>query len=320
VDALAQGMAQGMANGQVLVVAGTHGNERNAPWLLEQWRRHPDLLASAGVPVQLEIGNPEALQANRRYLDRDLNRCFAPELLADAALQQRELQRARRLLELYGSAGQRPCRVALDLHSTTSGMGNSLVVYGRRPSDLALAAGIQARLGLPVYLHEADAAQTGFLVERWPCGLVIEVGPVAQGLLSATIARQTQLALEAALLTLAEATAGRLRLPSVLQVHCHRRSVDLPRDSAGEALASVHPRLQNRDWPLEPGLPLFWSGRSEPVPSADALLQEDREARWPVFINEAAYGEKGIAFSLCRRERWDVEASWAEALQALMAP
>ena len=43
------------------------------------------------------------------------------------------------------------------------------------------------------------------------------------------------------------------------------------------------------------------------------------EACWPVFINEAAYGEKGIAFSLCRRERWPSEGSWLPALQALMA-
>jgi len=33
---------------------------------------------------------------------------------------------------------------------------------------------------LPIYLHEKDIAQTGFLVEAWPCGLVIEIGAVAQ--------------------------------------------------------------------------------------------------------------------------------------------
>ena len=38
---------------------------------------------------------------------------------------------------------------------------------------------------------------------------------------------------------------------------------------------------------------------------------------WPVFINEAAYGEKGIALSLTRRECWPLEASWGEELAAL---
>ena len=43
----------------------------------------------------------------------------------------------------------------------------------------------------------------------------------------------------------------------------------------------------------------------------------DPAARWPVFINEAAYGEKGIAFSLCVRERWPCEPGWIDALAAL---
>jgi aspartoacylase len=308
-----------MGQGRVLVVAATHGNERNAPWLMEHWRQQPQLLKAAGLELQLEIGNPEAFAANRRYLDRDLNRCFDPALLADPFREEREIQRARELLAVFGPEGRNPCAVALDLHSTTSAMGNSLVVYGRRPADLALAAGIQARLGLPVYLHEADAAQTGFLVERWPAGLVIEVGPVPQGLVSATICRQTQLAVEAACDTLAAAAAGRLSLPRGLQVHLHQASLDLPRRSDGTPLAALHPQRQHRDWqPLQPGDPLFWQpdgagGRY--VPEALALSPE---ARWPVFINEAAYGEKGIALSLCRKERWPCERSWTAALEQLL--
>ena len=60
----------------VLVVAGTHGNEVNAPWLLQQWQANPDLIDAAGLLVQRVIGNPEALHRRCRYVDRDLNRCF----------------------------------------------------------------------------------------------------------------------------------------------------------------------------------------------------------------------------------------------------
>ena len=305
--------SQGRPSGRLLLVAATHGNERNAPWLLEQWRQRPELLTSAGLELELMIGNPVALAANRRYIDRDLNRSFAPELLADPERQELEVLRARELLELVGPAGRRACPVVLDLHSTTSGMGNSLVVYGRRPTDLALAAAIQARLGLPIYLHEADAAQTGFLVERWPCGLVIEVGPVAQGLLQASICRQTQLAVEAACDSLAAAAAGRLRLPAGVTVHRHVGSLDLPRNAQGEPLAAVHPLRQNRDWaPLQNSAPLFWraDGRSIQFEPAEPEL-----GHWPVFINEAAYGEKHIALGLTRRERWPCAPAWAEALR-----
>ena len=69
---------------------------------------------------------------------------------------------------------------------------------------------------MPVYLHEGDPAQTGFLVESWPCGLVIEVGPVPQGVLEARIVRQTRLALSACLNGLATARAGTARTPVAL--------------------------------------------------------------------------------------------------------
>jgi aspartoacylase len=311
----------------VLVVAGTHGNERNAPWLLQHWRRHPGSLASAGVALELDIGNPAAWAANRRYGDRDLNRCFQPALLAapPAAEDPAELQRARDLLARFGPSGQQPCAVALDLHSTTSAMGNSLVLYGRRPADLALAAALQGRLGLPVYLHEGDASQTGFLVERWPCGLVIEVGPVPQGVIQAPICRQTQLALEAALAVLAEARQGRLRLPRQLVVHRHLLSLDLPRDAAGAPLACLHPSRQHRDWrPIRPGEPLFLDAAGctlpyAPPPALTALGLAAEALVVPVFINEAAYGEKGIALSLTERQRLRCDPAWTAALQALAA-
>jgi aspartoacylase len=308
-----------MAMGRVLVVAATHGNERNGGWLLEGWRKDPDSLRRAGLALELAIGNPAAWGECRRYLDRDLNRSFDPSLLADPARLEREVLRARELLALYGPEGRSPCPVALDLHSTTAAMGNSLVVYGRRSTDLALAAGLQQQLGLPIYLHEGDPAQTGYLAERWPCGLVIEVGPVPQGVLTAPLVRQTQLALEAALEQLALARAGRQSQPRSLVVHRHLGSLDLPRDAAGNPAALVHPRRQHRDWqPLRPGDPVFLSR------SGETLAYEPPEALgeepvWPVFINEAAYGEKGIALGLTRREVWPVEPAWARDLQALCA-
>ncbi len=306
-----------MVAGRVMVVGGTHGNERNAPWLLEAWRRHPALLRSHGLRLELVLGNPAAHAAGVRYLDRDLNRSFVPALLDGPGPGDRELLRARELLALHGPDGSAPCLVALDLHSTTAAMGNSLVVYGRRPADLALAAGLQQRLGLPIYLHEQDQAQTGYLVERWPCGLVVEVGPVPQGVVQATICRQSQLALEAALEVLAEARSGTLHQPDRLVVHRHLGSLDLPRHDDGSPAAVVHPQRQGRDWqPIAAGEPLFLTAEGLTIPFHPQADQGDGPV-WAVFINEAAYGEKGIALSLTRRECWPVQPGWGQALADL---
>ena len=243
-----------MAKPRVLVVAGTHGNEINGPWLLEQWASNPALIDSCGFQVETITGNPCARADGRRYRDRDLNRSFRPDLLErvrdnpDQADQ--EMRRALELLEAFGPQGQTPCDCVIDLHSTTAAMGNCMVVYGRRPADLALAALVQARLGLPVYLHEADAAQQGFLVERWPFGLVLEVGPVPQNVRRHDIVDQTRRGLQACLAALAAVIDGSARYPDQLVVHRHLGSIDLPRGNDGGASALIHPQFQNSDWVL----------------------------------------------------------------------
>ena len=302
-----------MSRSDVLVVGGTHGNELNAAWLIDQWRLQPDLLDACGLMLALEIGNPKARRAGRRYIDRDLNRSFQPQFLEQAG-DVLERQRALELLNQHGPDSLQPCRVALDLHSTTAAMGTCLVLYGRRPADLALAARVQGALGVPVYLHEADAAQAGFLVERWPCGLVIEVGPVPQGVLDARVVRQTRLALQVCLRELAVARSGGGRDPHCLVVHRHLGSRDIPRDAGQGPAALLHPQLQGQDWrPLHCDDPLFER------PNGQAIAMEaSGEQLFPVFINEAAYAEKRIAFSLTRREVWPIDPSWGAALADLM--
>lgn len=308
---------QAGAKGKVLVVAGTHGNECNAPWLLDAWARLPGRLNSSGLALCPLIGNLDALAQSRRYLDRDLNRSFQPALLADPARQEREVVRARSLLAHHAPEAADPCLVVIDLHSTTAAMGNCLVVYGRRPADLALAAALQQKLGLPIYLHEGDPHQNGYLAEAWPCGLVIEVGPVPQGVLTAAVVLQTAMALEATLALLAGARQGRLPQPTHLVVHRHRQSLDLPRHGNGSPAAVIHPLRQHRDWqPLRAGDPLFQATDGGTIAYSPPAGLENQLV-WPVFINEAAYGEKGIALSLTSRERWPVQPSWTEALQAL---
>ena len=302
-----------MAASDVLVVAGTHGNELNAPWLLQQWNHQPDLINSAGLSIQRLVGNPQAQAAMRRYIDRDLNRSFRPDLLEQSG-GDLEVRLARELVGRFGPKGDEPCSVVLDLHSTTAAMGCSLVLYGRRPADLALAALVQGALGLPIYLHESDSAQTGFLVERWPCGLVVEVGPVPQGVLEARIVRQTRIAVEVCLEALAAVRSGEMRPPRQVVVHRHLGSCDVPRVGSDQPHALIHQRLQGRDWvPLKPSDAMFQA--------ADGTTVETPQIEHPsipVFINEAAYAEKHIAFSLTKREVWAIEPQWLEQLRALL--
>ena len=46
---------------QVLLVAGTHGNEINGIFLLEQWEKSPLLINTHGIKTCLVIGNPKRM-------------------------------------------------------------------------------------------------------------------------------------------------------------------------------------------------------------------------------------------------------------------
>ncbi len=298
---------------QVLLVAGTHGNEINAPWLIDQWSNNPSLIDVSGFSVAGVLGNRKAFNCCRRYLERDLNRSFSSALLTDSSINDYEVLRARELVSQYGPDGTDPCQIAIDLHSTTACMGSSLVLYGRRPADLALASFIQASLGIPVYLHEADNSQKGFLVESWPCGLVVEIGPVPQGLLEANVIRQTKMIIEVCFEEIAKIRSGNNSPPNHLIVHRHIRSIDFPRNSNGEIIAYLHPELIGKDWyPLSKDMPIFVEANGNII----RYLEDD--CLIPVFINEASYMEKNIAMSLTKRELWSFKPVWLNELNELI--
>ncbi len=64
----------------------------------------------------------------------------------------------------------------------------------------------------------------------------------------------------------------------------------------------IHPQLQFKDYkPLHPGNPMFitFDGKD--------IFYEGDSTTYPVFINEVAYYEKGIAMYLTRKEKYCCE-------------
>ncbi|WP_413679121.1 aspartoacylase [Prochlorococcus sp. MIT 0916] len=294
---------------QVLLVAGTHGNEINGIFLFDQWEKLPLSINTHGIKTCMVIGNPEAKKAGKRYIHQDLNRSFHEESFLSINSSILEGNRANELVNLYGEAGENPCQIVLDFHTTTASMGSCLVVYGRRDADLALASLIQNQLGLPVYLHESDQRETGFLVESWPCGLVIEIGPIGQGLLNSRIISQTKLILEALMEQIHQVENLNFYFPEKLIIHRHIKSIDFPRDTEGNIDGYVHSLRQSKDWQeIKKNDELFSKLNGEII-----RLEED-EPYIPVFINEAAYVEKNIAMSFTKRELWDLKKEWKQSL------
>ena len=296
-----------MTEKKILIVSGTHGNELNPVWAVKKFR---NLINKSPQSKSLEftLGNPKALEEGLRYIDVDLNRSFNV-LKTESNQNFYEVNRSEYLINKYGFQGIKSCPIVIDLHTTTSCMGTSIVMYGRRQRDFCLAAILQAKFGLPIYLHEKDINQTGFLVEAWPCGLVIEIGPVAQNHYDSEITERFLIILDFLEDLIDNLENKRINLPSEISLFVHQKSVDYPRNDNHEINALIHPLRINNDWKMiEESDPLFLTIDNE------TINYTDKEKTYPLFIGEAAYREKNIAMSFTKKEILKCDQEWISAL------
>ena len=297
---------------RILIVSGTHGNEINPVWAVKQLNRKENSLNN-GIEYEYIIGNPAAYEKGCRYIDVDLNRSFKESENFDQHKNSfYETNRANFLVDEFGIDGSKPCQIAIDLHTTTANMGTSIVMYGRRSKDFCLAALLQNKFGLPIYLHEKDKAQTGFLVEAWPCGLVIEIGAVAHNFYDPKIIDRFLIIISSLREEVDKLKNNLIELPRELVVHIHQGSLDYPRDEKGEIDGLIHPERLNQDWKMiKKGDPLF-------IDSQGKIHEYDGEKLiWPVFIGEVAYKEKKIAMSYTKKEVIFSKKQWVQDFENL---
>jgi aspartoacylase len=297
---------------KILIVSGTHGNEINPIWAVKQFNRKDKKLKN-GIEYEYIIGNPIAYEKGFRYIDADLNRSFkAGNNHRQDKNSFYEINRANFLLDQFGINGSKPCQIAIDLHTTTANMGTSIVMYGRRFKDFCLAALLQNKFGLPIYLHEKDKAQTGFLVEAWPCGLVIEIGAVAQNFYAPKIIDRFLIILSSLREEIDKLKNKLIELPNELVVHVHQGSIDYPRDEKGNIDGLIHPERINQDWKM------IKKGDSLFLDSQGIIHKYDGDQPiWPVFIGEVAYKEKKIAMSYTKKEVIRSKNQWVQEFESL---
>lgn len=289
----------------VAVIGGTHGNELTGAWLLERWRRHSDLVQRPTFHTHLLLGNPKALQQGRRYVDHDLNRSFdqgtpRSERVEVAVARSYEQERARVLRGQLQTFRVIPDGVLIDLHNTTANMGLCLIFVNRSPFNVKLAAWVVRKIPeVRVYFwldESLPRRSASSLVER---GVTLEVGPVPNGVVRADLLWKTERTVQCILDFVEEYNQRRVSFDGrdELRGFVYERAVDYPRDERDRIRGFIHEDLQDRDYmPLEPGAPLFRTLDGE------TLRYDGPPGLCPLFINEAAYYEKHIAFLLTRPE------------------
>ncbi|MDR2582271.1 MAG: aspartoacylase [Fibromonadaceae bacterium] len=267
---------------KIVICGGTHGNELTGVYLA---KKHGWLLA-----------NPAAAAACRRYIDKDLNRCFA---LSDLNSNDNALEsvRAREINDLLGKKGsENTPDFILDIHNTTANMGVTLILSSSEPALLQISAIIASEFSnIHIYLQPEKREESPYLGTIAKSDVCIEAGPQAHGTLDAELFFKVERVVFRFLELIEAWNNGILSKISNFETFTEMRSIDYPRDSEGNITAIIHPALQGKDFcELKSGMPIFMGFDGEEI-----LWQG--ETCYPAFINEASYYEKGIAMSLAER-------------------
>lgn len=290
----------------IAITGGTHGNEFTGVYLVKKWKSNPELVKRSSFETITKHMNIQAIKEVRRYVDQDLNRSFGLHDLADETLDAYEAKLAKSLNEELGKKGSSEPNVdfIVDLHTTTANMGLSIVVSNTSSiAWKAIAYLCKMEPSLKVYRWQGDI-ENAFVDSIAPHGFAIEVGAVPQGVLRADLFLQTEALIYHLLDFIEKENSGDdLGLEKTLEIYDHDKLVDYPRDEVGDIVAMVHQERQDKDFTLiKQGDPLFLTLENETITYEGA-------DRYTLFINEAAYYEKGFAMTLAEKRIVEIETS-----------
>lgn len=283
---------------QIAIAGGVHGNELIGIYLIKKFERYPELVQRSSVNTLTLLGNPQAFLYKRRYIDKDLNRCFLAEDLQDTTLTGYEDQRAKEIYH-HLQKHETPIDLLIDLHSTTANMGLTLILNNDHPLMLQIAAYLSSlNPQVKVYSCAGSGREHDSIRSLYELSITIEVGAIPQGVLDADLFQQTETLIYQILDYLEQRNQNIKPLfQRSLTVYRFLTTVDYPRDSQGEIQAMVHPQRQGKDYEaLNPGDPLFFTFDRQTIVYSGAMTV------YPIFVNEAAYYEKGIAMSFTQKQ------------------
>ena len=146
-----------MTRSRVLIVGATHGNERVGVRVINALRP----LVEGNNDVDFLVANPRALEANRRFLETDLNRSFPGN--PQGAFEERLAYDLQPLIASYN--------VVVDIHSTSSGLKSAVIVKKVSDETISLVQCTNAK-----YVLHMDTNQGKALISGAKVGIAFEYG------------------------------------------------------------------------------------------------------------------------------------------------
>ncbi|KAG8434861.1 hypothetical protein GDO86_012995 [Hymenochirus boettgeri] len=267
-------------------------------YLVKHWLKDPSDLQRETFSAVPFLANPIASERNIRYHQRDLNRCFTRDILlaTDSQNELYEETRAKEINQTFGPRGSSNAfDLMIDLHNTTSNMGVCLILSSwKNYLEMHICHYIQTHLTdftPQIYLYTEPGEELYDVASVAKHGICFEIGPQSPGVVRADKMQVMRVIVQLTLDFINRINQG-VEFPAFeTDVFQHIGNIDFPRSFNGEISAVIHPSLQDQDFsPLHPGDPAFLSLDKKTIP------YDGQHAIYPIFINEAAYYEKKIAF------------------------
>lgn len=165
----------------IIILGGTHGNETNGVFYVKNY--HKALRAKyPHFDFHFIQVNEKAIAENRRFIDRDLNRLNHTSEFNDS-----EGSTLRDLREQFKTFDQDSTFI-FDLHTTTSHMGDCLVTTRKSELIDQILTRIQKTFPKTTILEGQNLDdESSFINNFFKNGLLVEIGPVANGVISHAI-------------------------------------------------------------------------------------------------------------------------------------
>lgn len=265
---------------KIALVGGTHGNE---PVGIEVMRLFREGNTQYPNPFQCFWGNPKAYELKKRYVDTDLNRAFGINGIKKGYEEQRSQELEGQIKGHFD--------LCVDLHTTTSNMGLTLILNNTNSLTQKVCASVQNQIP-EVKLIEEDRLdeRCNHLNRLCPAGITVEVGPVANNVVDG------------------ELVAKMFRIVECIFNHDESKTIDLSDVEYYKMIGQInypeekgwyiHSNIDKKDFSaLQPKDPVFTNI------SGETMAYEGAETVYPFFVNEAAYLENRSAFLIAKLKK-----------------
>lgn len=287
-----------MSIDHVCIVGGTHGNELTGIYLTKSWQKCPAAVSRESFSTATYLANPVAAKENVRYIEADLNRQFSLASLHSKPTSY-EQKRAQEINQELGPKGNASTDFILDLHTTTANMGVTLSLSCDSPFHRRLVAHIKSSVpDAHIIFEPREKNEDYFLMSVADySGLLIEVGPTAQGILRHdTFDLSAKISLLALDFIEKYNSGEKIELPKLVEAYQFVEKVEFPKDENGDRSGYIHDAIQDKDYePIMHDQPLFFDLQRK------VITYQGESGLCPVFVNEAAYYDQNHAFSLMRK-------------------